>query len=92
MTQSLTEVAGPVWQMIEARVSGRAHRIASQPSVEREKVLREALEVIRLIVEGETYKVTVGQQPCWHTAALDEIHEVVETALATPVVGVGDED
>ncbi len=44
--------------------------------------LRLELEVILLTVEDEAYKVTVEQQPCRHTKALNEIHDYARDALS----------
>ena len=43
--------------------------------------LRLGLSVIQLTVEDEGYKVTADQQPCRHTAALNEINDLVCAAL-----------
>ena len=37
--------------------------------------------VIQLTIEDEAYKVTAGQEPCKHTQALNDLHELTVEAL-----------
>ena len=53
--------------------------IARAEAINKELII--ALQMIRLTVEDEAYKVKVGQQPCKHTAALNEIHEIADEYL-----------
>ena len=67
--------AGRCADFLNARLSTRASEPASE--------VVEALKLILVIVEDEAYKVSVNQSRCKHVDALNEVHEVATTALAT---------
>jgi hypothetical protein len=60
----------------------RAANERADRAEEQLRVAREALEQTKSIIEDEAYKVTAGQQPCKHTAALNEVHATISQALA----------
>lgn len=51
--------------------------------------LRGSIGEIIQTVEDEAYKITAGQKPCKHTAALNEIHEIANAALLSNGGGNG---